>query len=171
MDFVLSVLGSIGFNWHVALANFINFLIILFILNKFVFKKVLKTVDERKSLISKGLDDARIAEKKLFAASEESAEIISASKSEGENIIKLSIDKAEASARDIAIKAEHDADVLTTNLKEKIENVNSSLLSEFKKSSPELLAKMFKKVVDENMTTEQHNLFAQKIAASIASVR
>ncbi len=164
MDFVLSVLGSIGFNWHVALANFINFLIILFILNKFVFKKVLKTVDERKSLISKGLDDARIAEKKLFAATTESEEIISASKSEGENIIKSSIDKAEVSAREIAQKAQHEADALTTNLKEKIENVNSSLLSDFKKSSPELFVKMFKKLVSENMTPEQHNAFVQSIS-------
>ncbi len=164
MDFVLSVLGSIGFNWHVALANFINFLIILFILNKFVFKKVLKTVDERKSLITKGLDDARIAEKKLFAATTESEEIISASKSEGENIIKSSIDKAEVSAREIAQKAQHEADALTTNLKEKIENVNSSLLSDFKKSSPELFVKMFKKLVSENMTTEQHNAFVQSIS-------
>ncbi len=164
MDFVLSVLGSIGFNWHVALANFINFLIILFILNKFVFKKVLKTVDERKSLITKGLDDARIAEKKLFAATTESEEIISASKSEGENIIKSSIDKAEASAREIAQKAQHEADALTTNLKEKIENVNSSLLADFKKSSPELFVKMFKKLVSENMTNEQHNSFVQSIS-------
>lgn len=114
MDFVLSVLGSIGFNWHVALANFINFLIILFILNKFVFKKVLKTVDERRSLISKGLDDARLAQKKLLAAETESAEIISVSKSEGENIIKSSIDKAEASANEIISKAQKESEALTT---------------------------------------------------------
>lgn len=164
MDFVLSVLGSIGFNWHVALANFINFLIILFILNKFVFKKVLKTVDERKILITKGLDDARLAEKKLFSANSEAEEIISTSKKNGESIIKSSIDKAEASARDIAQKAQDDADALTANLKEKIENVNSTLLADFKKSSPELFVKMFKKVVSENMTTDQHNAFVQSIS-------
>lgn len=164
MDFVLSVLGSIGFNWHVALANFINFLIILFILNKFVFKKVLKTVDERKSLISKGLDDARLAEKKLFSAEKEREEILSLSKSEGENIVKSAIDKAEASAREISMTAQQQADALTSSLKEKIENVNSALLADFKKSSPELFVKMFKKLVSENMTTEQHNAFVQSIS-------
>ncbi len=164
MDFVLSVLGSIGFNWHVALANFINFLIILFILNKFVFKKVLKTVDERRSLISKGLDDARLAQKKLLAAETESAEIISVSKSEGENIIKSSIDKAEASANEIISKAQKESEALTTNLKNKIEKVNEDLLEEFKKSSPELFVKMFKKLVSQNMTEEQHNAFVQSIS-------
>jgi len=168
MDFILSVLGSIGFNWHVALANFINFLIILFILNKFVFKKVLKTIDERKSLIAKGLEEASLAEKKLSSARQESDEIISLSKKEGENIIKNSIDKAELAAKDITLKAEGEAETLTNNLKDKIENVNSSLLAEFKKSSPELFVKMFKKVVDENMTTEQHNMFVQKVANSIS---
>jgi F0F1-type ATP synthase membrane subunit b/b' len=37
---ILGILGKIGFDWQVALANLVNFLIIFWILKKFAFKPV-----------------------------------------------------------------------------------------------------------------------------------
>ena len=87
MDKILSILGSVGFNWHVALANFINFLIILFILNKFFFGKLGKTISDRKAIIEKGLSDATDAAKALASAEEKKKELIHEAKKEGETDI------------------------------------------------------------------------------------
>ena len=52
---MLEILGNIGFDWPVALANLVNFLIIFFLLHKFVFKPLGKTVEKRKRDIADGL--------------------------------------------------------------------------------------------------------------------
>jgi len=48
MEIVQSVLGKLGFDWQVALANMLNFLIIYFLLKKFVFDKLADAISERK---------------------------------------------------------------------------------------------------------------------------
>ena len=68
MHKILTILGSVGFNWHVALANFFNFLIILFLLNTFFFKKIGRTIGDRHKIIEKGLSNARDAERSLAEA-------------------------------------------------------------------------------------------------------
>ena len=111
MDQILSILGSVGFNWHVALANFFNFLIILFLLNKFFFKKLGKTIDDRHKIIERGLNQARDAEKALTSAQVQKEEMIRDARKEGQHIITSAEVTAEASSLSIAQKAEEEINV------------------------------------------------------------
>lgn len=61
MTEILNILGTVGFNWHVALANFFNFLIILFLLQKFFFGKIRSTIQKRANIIEEGLNNAEDA--------------------------------------------------------------------------------------------------------------
>ena len=93
------ILGKIGFDWHVALANLVNFLIIFFVLKKFAFTPIQKMLRERREKIEKGISDAQKAEKNLSRANIEKEEIIkeaqdnanrilSTSQADGKNLIK-----------------------------------------------------------------------------------
>ena len=90
MNLILEALESVGFNWHVAVLNFFNFLIILLILNKFVFKKLGKVIDQRDDLIRKGLQNAEEAGKMLHTAEEEKMKILKLKKL---NSLELTFDK------------------------------------------------------------------------------
>ncbi len=163
MDFILSVLHSIGFNWHVALANFVNFLIILFVLNKFVFKKVMNVIDDRDATIKRGLEDASLAESNLKTANSDAENILVEARKKSEENIKNSIDRAEVEARNLTLKAEHDANLLRANLSEKIANAEEKVSSDFAKVAPEMLAKLLRKTLGENMDTEIHDKFLNNL--------
>lgn len=163
MQFINNILHSIGFNWHVALANFINFLIILFILNKFVFKKVFANIEERKSLIEEGLQNASLAESNLKSAVEQGEEIILNSKKEAEKVYKSIIDKGQEDANNISIVAQSEADKLRLDLNNKIANADEKAHEDFAKIAPELLVKMFKKTLA-NADADTHNKLIQSIA-------
>ena len=165
MEFIYSILSSIGFNWHVALANFINFLIILFILNKYVFGKISKVVSDRNVLIKNGLENAESAEKKLRKAESERDDILSLAKKEGEAIVLSSTKRAETTARDITSRAENDADVLRTSLKDKITNAENSVENEFAKHAPALLANLLKKTLATNLSPADHDMLVAKLIA------
>ncbi|MBU4369492.1 ATP synthase F0 subunit B, partial [Patescibacteria group bacterium] len=52
------ILGNLGFDWRMALANLVNFLIIFFVLKKYAFKPIKEKLEEREKKIKTGLEDA-----------------------------------------------------------------------------------------------------------------
>lgn len=61
----MEIFSALGINWKLLLGQIINFLIILYLLNRFVFKKLMGTVSEREKKIRQGIENANTSEKKL----------------------------------------------------------------------------------------------------------
>ncbi len=55
MEIASSVLSKLGFDWQVALANLVNFLIVYFLLKKVVFNKLRDAILERKAKVQEGV--------------------------------------------------------------------------------------------------------------------
>lgn len=157
MSEILNILGSVGFNWHVALANFFNFLIILFLLNKFFFKKIGKTIDTRHDIIERGLNQAKDAEKALSLAEEQKSELLKAARKERDTIVA----KGEALARDLALKIEHEAQVSIDARTAKLASQEALLTSDVEKAfalrAPHLVAKLYTKTLMRDLTEEDNN--------------
>lgn len=73
---IQNILEQLGFDWKVALANLVNFLIIFYLLRNVVFKKIGIAIKERQDKIKKGLEDAKLAEEALLLAESEQEKII-----------------------------------------------------------------------------------------------
>jgi len=157
MSEILNILGSVGFNWHVALANFFNFLIILFLLNKFFFKKIGQTIDTRHLIIERGLNQARDAEKALAEAGEEKNAILKEARKERDSIVA----NGEALARDLALKIEHDAQVSIDARTAKLASQEAHLTAEVEKAfatkAPYLVAQLYAKTLMRELTEEDNN--------------
>jgi F-type H+-transporting ATPase subunit b len=165
MQEILNILGSVGFNWHVALANFFNFLIILFLLNKFFFKKLGKTINERHSVIERGLNQAKDAEKALASADEEKRNIIQSAHKERDSIVSA----ADATAKELASRIEEAAyKEVATRLK-KIDEMEASLSESvekaFREKAPALVAKMYAKTLLQEMTEQDNNALITRMKA------
>ncbi len=111
------VLKNIGFDWQVALANFINFMLILFILKRYVFKPTHEIIEKRKNLIQKGIDQSKDAETELLIAKQESENtlkeahqkantIIAEAKKKGDDLLARAEEKAEQAAGEALKDAE-----------------------------------------------------------------
>lgn len=157
MNQILDILGSVGFNWHVALANFINFLIILFILNKFFFRKLGKTISDRQEVIERGLSQASDAEKALMKAEEEKREIIHAAKKESHSIIEEA--KVQAEELVVSIKGEANAEISQklVVLAEKEAHVRMKVEKEFADQAPALVAKLYAQTLKKNLSEKDNN--------------
>lgn len=157
MQEILNILGSVGFNWHVALANFFNFLIILFLLNKFFFKKIGTTISTRHAIIERGLNQAKDAEKALAEASEEKKSILKDARKERDTIVA----QGEALARDLALKIEHEAQISiearTAKLREQEIQLSSEIEKAFAHKAPHLVAKLYAKTLMRDLTEEDNN--------------
>lgn len=165
MSEILNILGSVGFNWHVALANFVNFLIILALLNVFFFKKIGKTLSDRRNAIEHGLNQAREAEMKLSHAEEEKSSIIGAAHKEKAVIIA----KAESLAREAALSIEKDAqegiDARLLQLKHDEAALSSAVEKAFAEKAPKLVASLYAKTLMKEFTVEENNALISRMGA------
>jgi F-type H+-transporting ATPase subunit b len=162
MDQILNILGSVGFNWHVALANFVNFLIILFLLNKFFFGKIGKAIETRHDIIERGLHQASEAEKALALADEHKNTIIRDAKKEGHDIILRAEGEAKLSADGIVKSAEDEAHKRLRVMEEKELSLKETVEKAFGEKAPELIAQLYAKTLLKEMNqTENDALIAR----------
>jgi F-type H+-transporting ATPase subunit b len=165
MQEILNILGSLGFNWHVALANFVNFLIILFLLNKFFFGKIGKTLSEREKIIECGLTQAHEAERKLAHAEEEKDEIIKGAHKEKGVILA----NAESLAREVASTLEQEAQASIVSRMKKLEEeekaITATVEKAFAQKAPYLVAAMYAKTLANEMTKEDNEALIARMSA------
>lgn len=151
MEGLLAILGKVGFDWQVALANFVNFLIIFFILKKFAFKPIGKIIEERNQKIEKGLKDATEYEKLLQEAKASYEEALQKAKTEADSILKQS--KKDATAQKVRMLEDAKDEVLAMVEagKKSLELEKNKMLAEAKKEMVILVTKSTEKVISSNV--------------------
>jgi F-type H+-transporting ATPase subunit b len=165
MNQILDILSSLGFNWHVALANFINFLIILFILNKFFFGKLGKVIETRHDVIARGLSQAADAERALSNAEEEKTAIVNKAHKDAHDIVVKAEAHAVERADGIFKDAEEEAQIRLGKLAEKERKVEEKMAKEWAEKAPELVAKLYAKTLVKEMTEGENNALIARMSA------
>jgi F-type H+-transporting ATPase subunit b len=126
---MLEILGKIGFDWQVALANLINFLLVFWLLKRFAFGPIKKIIAERKEKVNQGLEDARRAatdrqmaeqlrEQTVMDAKKEANTIVAEANDKGKGLVEEAKTEAEEERAGILAKAEADAENLHAKMEE-----------------------------------------------------
>lgn len=134
------ILTKIGFDLEVALANFVNFLIIFLLFKIFLFKPIQNLIDKRREEIKNGLAQASQAQISLNIAEEESEKLIkearikansilSEAKSHADDISEKAILEGRANALKIKERAEHDIAQEKDKMRQDVEKEMTSLVS------------------------------------------
>ncbi len=163
MEKLLEILGNVGFDWKVALANFVNFLIILFILNKFFFKSLGKTLDERKKKIIEGLtlrDEAEHDRKNAFA---EKTEILSQAREEETKLLQAAHAKADTLGKVVIAKAESEAEAIVTKAEGELGRMKKELHAEWQEKSPQLVVELARRVLSEKFTQDVNESYIKSL--------
>src|ERR1035437_2709692 len=97
----MEILKNFGFDPILLVAQIVNFLIILFLLKKFLYKPVLDMLKKRKDDIEKGVKDAEEGRLTLEKALEEEKKILRIAQEQSKKIIDDAGNQAIAIAQDI----------------------------------------------------------------------
>jgi len=108
---------AFGIDWKLLIAQAINFGVLLVALTYFLYKPVLKTLDERREKVAKGVLDAEEAERKLAEADSVVSTRLQGAEGEAESIVAGAretatqertriLKEAEARAADVAADAD-----------------------------------------------------------------
>lgn len=96
----MEILNNFGFEPILFLAQIVNFLIIFWVLKRFMYKPVLKLLDERRKKIEDGLKHAEEAEIKFAESVKKEEEILKKAQSEAKKMLDEARDAREKMLKD-----------------------------------------------------------------------
>ncbi len=100
------LLSLFGIDWKLLVMQIINFGVLLAALTYFLYKPVLKVLEDRRKKIAQGVQDAIDAKKALESAEENADDIIGSATSKADEIIITAKNNAEEKGKEIIKDAE-----------------------------------------------------------------
>src|SRR3989338_6728445 len=83
----MEFISNFGLDPILLVAQIVNFLVVLFILRKFLYKPILKTLEKRKNLIKDGLDKAQEATIRLEKIEEKERRVLSTAQKQAQQML------------------------------------------------------------------------------------
>ncbi len=143
----MELLQKLGIDWRLLIAQIFNFLILLFILYKFLYKPILKLLENRQKKIEKGLQDAIKLEEELAKTKELKEKEIQKAKQEAQIIIEKAQKVAESAGQEIKLKAKKEVEKLIETAKDQIADEKEKMMAEIRKEAALLVVAAAEKVV------------------------
>ena len=102
----MEILNQFGVQPILLAAQVVNFLILLFILKRFLYKPLLKVLDERKKKIADSLKNAEEIEKRLLMTEEEKEKILAKTQVEAQKLLDETKKEIEAMKEEGRLQSE-----------------------------------------------------------------
>lgn len=161
------VVGLLGLNFKLFIAQLVNFTIVLFILWKWVFTPVTKALQARTKTIEKSLQDAEtITKQKQEFETWKQIALKDARKEAGE-IIQLSKEEAETLKIDILTAAKDEQEKIIAQGKAQLKNEKSKMLSEIKQEMASLVVGATESILKEKLDPEKDKEFIKQAIKDI----
>ena len=136
--------------WKLAF-QIVNFLLLLYLLNRFLFKRVLRLLDDRQSRISQGLEDAETAARDRELARAEREAALAEARREAEAMVQRAAKTAEATSAEILAGAKASAEQITARARDEIAAEKDRALAEIRGEVADLALEAAGKLIGSEM--------------------
>ena len=124
---------AFGIDWHLLIVQAINFGVLLFILWYFLYRPILKMIDDRRAKIAEGVKTAEAAQRRLEEAKSEGEGIVGQAAREAENLVAAARTRADERASEIVRNAEAQAQTALKDAAARAEEAKRQALKESQK--------------------------------------
>lgn len=122
--------ATFGVNWKLLLIQAVNFGLLLSVLTYFLYKPVLRIIDERREKIAEGVRTAEAASTRLAEAKEESEKLVGDAARQAENLSAEARTRADERGKEIVKAAEARAAATLLDAAERAEEAKRQALKE-----------------------------------------
>lgn len=131
------------------LAQVINFLILFVVLAKFLYKPILKVLDQRKKAIEESLANSQRIKEELDRLEEDKKKILKEVREEGLKILDEEKRSAQEKQDEILAKADEEAQKILAKADERIKAREEEMMAAVKKRAVEVGSDIAKKILED----------------------
>ena len=125
--------STFGIDWRLLIIQGVNFGVLLVALTYFLYKPMMKMIDERREKIAEGIRAAEAAAQRLASAKEESEVLVGTGAREAEALVAAARMRAEEKEHEMVKAAEEKADALMKDAAARAEEAARRTLTESEK--------------------------------------
>ncbi len=147
-----SLISTFHIDWHLIIAQAVNFVVVILVLWHFALKPLGKLMDERGKTIAGGLDNAKKQEELLKAQKAEYDATLAQARSEASAIMQSIKKEAETKRTSMLTTAEDEVKATIDAGRRQLESEKQKMLADAKTELAELVIQVSAKVFEEGMT-------------------
>jgi F-type H+-transporting ATPase subunit b len=158
---------DLGINLPVLIFQIVNFTFLLLVLRLFVYKPILKMLDERRERIREGLSAADRGREQAIEAERQAREQIEAARREGQTIIQNSQQVAQRLQEEGRQQAQQQSEAMLERARGEIQLERDNAITELRKEFADLTIAAAEKVIGQSLDRDAHQrLIEQALAES-----
>lgn len=166
---------ALGINLGYLITQLLGITALMLILGAFVYKPMLRVLDERKARIAKGLEDARQAEIARANADADAKRILDEARAEAAHVRREAIVAAESAAKDVEAKAHADARAIKANAQTEATEERNRILADLRGQVTAISIAAANKLVGDSLDEKrQHQLindFFSRVPAGVSELK
>jgi len=149
--------ASLGINLPLLLAFVINFIILLALLGKFLYKPVLKMLDERTQKMKESMDWAESIKRDYEQAKAEVQKQVEKGRQEAQAIIAQAVQKGESLKEEARKEASGQAKMIVEKARAELEAERDKMVEDLRKEFVSLLILASEKVIRQTLDQEKQS--------------
>lgn len=163
----MGVLGTLGVNWKLFIAQLINFGIVLFVFWKWVVKPLGKTLTDRTAKIESGLKNAEYMEVEKKKFEDWKIQEMKKVRIEADHILRTTNDTANKIKQETIVDAQKQASALLVQAKASIESEKIQTLAEIKQEVATLVVAASEKIIKSKLDPKKdHELITGSLKST-----
>jgi len=156
------IISTFHVDWHIILAQLVNFILVVAVLWYFAFKPLAKTMTERTTRIEQSLKNADAVEERLRQADAEYQTVLTNAKKDAEHIIVKAKTLAEQQRVEVIEKTKAEAAKIVESGKQQLAAQREQMVASARVELSELVALATEKVIGEKITTERDRALVER---------
>ena len=167
---VLDLARQFGVNWSSFIAQVVNFTLLTFVLYRFAFKPVLKTLSERQQKIAEGLQYAEEMKQKLSEAEKGKAETLKKASLEAQKLLNDANEKAKALLDKNTQEASSKVEGILQKATEETERERKKMIKEVQVEISRLVVETTAKVLAKKLSEKDRQDFSSQATEELKAL-
>jgi F-type H+-transporting ATPase subunit b len=134
-----AILTTFGIDWHLLVLQAINFGLLLAGLTYFLYKPVMRMLEERRSVVAQGVEDAARAAQELKQIEGSRAQKLAEAGKEADSVVANARSNASQKEREIVTRAENAAAALVAEAEKRAQEEKARAVAESKEEVAKLI--------------------------------
>ena len=161
-----SGIAALGFNLPGLIAQLINFGVLLLILRLFLYRPVLKLLDERKRRIQEGLERAEQAAEQALASEGEVRRAVEEARAEGQQAVARAQEGAQRLRTELEERARADAEQIVERARDEVRAERDQAIRQLRAEFTDLTIAAAERVIGQSLDQAAHQRLIDEVLVS-----
>ena len=158
---------ALGIEVKLLIGQIVNFLLLFIVLGFFLYKPLVKMLEDRRKTIAESLDNAKKIEENLAKSEAKTKAALTLAQSEARKVLEEAIKLAGEQKNKIMAEAQAQSDRIIDNAKAEAKSAKDDVVKEAKKELSEVVLAALDKIVNNDLTEDDKKKLTGKAVREI----